>query len=1587
MADDERVQRIYHISDIHVRLHDRRTEYEAVLQQLLEYIRAEACPSAIIVLTGDIMHTKNKLSPESLAFVCRMLRSLADLHPTFVIAGNHDMLLHHTDCLDTITPIVDALNHPSIVYCKYTGVTTFRNVHLAVSSLLDRGFCAATDVPVQSEGEFRIALYHGMVGTIRTSRGTSLSGEYKVADFDGFDAVLLGDIHKHMYLNEQKTMAYASSLCSQNFSETDDEHGVLVWELHYETPKRVSSFYHPIVNEFAHREYRVDDAHPWLRGDDAHVPRIPKHGRVRVEDQTTNRSDFLTVLGMLQQRLHTCTFLEACIRPTTTTATTVGARRHDGPTTVAQSPTPAVVPMRALCAEYLARHGEAVATAPTVQKTVDMLCAATEQQPQMGTTWTIESMRFRNLMGYGGDALHSLDFDLLSEPIVGIFAPNSHGKSSLFDIISYLLFGRMIRTSKVQESQSNILHSAADAGEGELFVRVGATVYRVYKRFQRERRDRSRVKVVVDTVHELVAVEGDDATGALEVAADDGTVVFRGVSYKLTSRFDDSKHGDKTSFASLIGAYEQFVFSNVYIPNKTKSFARGMTQTERKDLLIQLLCIPSIPTHLQSLQSESTMMGRRLKSKRAKQEQMLKEFNDDAKLELDLRLAQSTEAFDAALTRLQSRLAALERTRRQFEHRQTLRGLRVDYEASRTQRAALTREVDDLTAQLSPDGLDVLAERKRSFDADRAARMRALQAEIEGLLLDIRVERPVVGAAALDDTMTADDVRTQLDEATRVRDSEMATLERYTAVDKAERDRYKQRAHDATRRLEIESKRLVEMPHDHPLQRALLESLGVLRGQACASPDDLAERKRAHDERRRQRRGSIQAELDACKLDLRARVDCSFRNEPPLSTAALEALCAAHDEEIGALTGQRQEEREHIQQYVEPMCSARRAYKDERQRISESLATHKATLHEMERRDDGDATEDGLRAMEAEHHARLDRYTEQIEAGKQQLAQHTQTVADYARYAHDDHDRDDLQRRRDALTGVAFNPECAQCQANPMRKEAALIDERLRELDERATEREAAMHRKDEGERQIPLLTERVQQACGLHERETAGWAERRAAYLARLQDKQRLDDQRRLCRDIELSQQRLLGEWRGSDARACYKRYKRVSRTHSATTEKLAEIVEARAQVAAFLKNQQAADHNAAIHERIASLTARLSEPDDDAVDREYAQHVAHRAQLESATREYDRVALNNSLHHAQQAQCAQTQHELDELRREWRSSPSKQRYADYKRAHATHTDTITKVHRLEEQRELHAVSAHNASVRAHNAQAHARIGECRQHLLERERATYDEYDRNVAVLAQIRPKREALAHVDARCTRLEGELRPFGAADDEAEVSEADVVNAQSAVSADQATHDTLEHACAAVRASLTSFLAQRQKNSRRQAKILSLEQDLRAVDLSIEMLSERGVVACWFERALTMIQSAVNSFASPLLGRQLSFTCIGDKIEIGFTSDAHETSIPIFGGMESVVVDLAIQMALAELTRSARCNLFIIDEAFFVMDQHNRMQVPRLLHELQQKYRHVFVISHDSFIHDVIHQEIQIRTTQNHAKTIQITGVCMN
>ena len=88
------------------------------------------------------------------------------------------------------------------------------------------------------DSKTKIALYHGSVFGSQTDFGFILPNSDVEKDiFDGYDMVLLGDIHKRQYLNDEKTIAYPGSLIQQNFGEDFDK-GFLVWDI----DKRESEF-------------------------------------------------------------------------------------------------------------------------------------------------------------------------------------------------------------------------------------------------------------------------------------------------------------------------------------------------------------------------------------------------------------------------------------------------------------------------------------------------------------------------------------------------------------------------------------------------------------------------------------------------------------------------------------------------------------------------------------------------------------------------------------------------------------------------------------------------------------------------------------------------------------------------------------------------------------------------------------------------------------------------------------------------------------------------------------------------------------------------------------------------------------------------------------------------------------------------------------------------------------------------------------------------------------------------------------------------------------------------------------------------
>ena len=96
----ERIDKIYHLADIHIRNLKRHQEYKTVFDRTVEAVKKTLGPNDIIFLGGDIVHAKTDMTPELVQAVQEFFKMFADLAPTILITGNHDCNLNNKSRLD-----------------------------------------------------------------------------------------------------------------------------------------------------------------------------------------------------------------------------------------------------------------------------------------------------------------------------------------------------------------------------------------------------------------------------------------------------------------------------------------------------------------------------------------------------------------------------------------------------------------------------------------------------------------------------------------------------------------------------------------------------------------------------------------------------------------------------------------------------------------------------------------------------------------------------------------------------------------------------------------------------------------------------------------------------------------------------------------------------------------------------------------------------------------------------------------------------------------------------------------------------------------------------------------------------------------------------------------------------------------------------------------------------------------------------------------------------------------------------------------------------------------------------------------------
>ena len=530
----EKIDKIFHISDVHIRTLKRHKEYRQVFKNLFNYIETHATGNSVAVVTGDIVHSKLDMSPELVQMLVDFFNGFTI--PTVVILGNHDMNLNNMHRVDAVSPVLDVIKNPNIHFIKENGLFELGGAtwnHMAVDKT-PADYIRAKDF----NATYKIAMHHGAVNTAKTDIGYQISNEHVGIDlFEGHDITLLGDIHKPaQFLDDAKTIAYPGSLIQQNHGETLI-HGILVWDL-----ERRTADFAEIENEYGYVTIETQGSSI------INAPaRIPKRPRIRIKFNGTSAADMKKLIASIRKKY---------------AVEDITIQRTIGSTEIAASSSLAIGNVRdveyqnTLLTEYIDNNFPQATTQEQdairhINRTINSKLPAVESVRH--TTWHPISFEFDNMFSYGEGNI--LNFENLQD-VCGLFAANTSGKSSLLDAITYTIFDKCSKTGKANE----VLNNKKDWFRGVFRFEMNGVIYTIERRGTQNKKKETHVKVDVDFYTESENLNGEE----------------RSETNKNIRRY--------------LGTYDDFILTAFSLQADNNNFIEK-SQKERKDLLSQFLDI------------------------------------------------------------------------------------------------------------------------------------------------------------------------------------------------------------------------------------------------------------------------------------------------------------------------------------------------------------------------------------------------------------------------------------------------------------------------------------------------------------------------------------------------------------------------------------------------------------------------------------------------------------------------------------------------------------------------------------------------------------------------------------------------------------------------------------------------------------------------------------------------------------------------------------------------------------------------------------------------------------------------------------
>lgn len=587
----DKIDYVIHIADIHIRLLNRHTEYREIFNKLYEDIKT-APKNTVIVVAGDIVHSKTNLTPELVNITSDFLYNLSKLKPTILIAGNHDVNLKNKSRLDSLSPIINNIKRNqndfeenNLIYLKDNGLYKIANCLFSVFSVFNKPteYNILEDVdPLLFLGiEHKIALYHGVVNGAKTDTGHVLeNSNVNKHSFRNFDIAMLGDIHlANQSMNDSGTIKYCGSLITQNHGETNDK-GYLFWDLNTKQSKHIE-----IPNDYGF--YTINVNNNEILTD---LTLISNKPYLRIISKGTSKLEIAKLVEQLKskydiQELVINSDIKDAIKKNKTSEFNVAnfyneKYRLD------------------ILKEYINEEYPNASVDLTILEQINSdMSSIIQQKDTISHNWTPLSFDFSNMFSFGEN--NHISFDKISG-VFGLFGKNYNGKSSVIESLIYCIFDKCPKTNR----SLHVLNSNQDDFSCVFSFELNNEIYTIEKY---GKRNKTSVKVDIDFSKKTI----------------DGNVI---------SLNGEQRSDTNNNIRKYLGTYDDFILTTISSQSHTPEFA-DKTQGERKTILSSFLNLEIFETLYDNVNAEYKESKNKIKFYGIND--ILVKFENDKKAEIE----------------------------------------------------------------------------------------------------------------------------------------------------------------------------------------------------------------------------------------------------------------------------------------------------------------------------------------------------------------------------------------------------------------------------------------------------------------------------------------------------------------------------------------------------------------------------------------------------------------------------------------------------------------------------------------------------------------------------------------------------------------------------------------------------------------------------------------------------------------------------------------------------------------------------------------------------------------------------------------